>query len=322
MKNINCSICGIPLFSSQCETAPYPSKNASNDVPEKIIFCGHCGLGIAEPVPSDEVLARLYNESNYWGKVKPVVSPRKQPVFLALAHSRWSLIQSNLNKRKEKPHGFRILDVGAGFGYMGIVAANSLGTALDEYVAVELDPNVRAAIEKAWPELGNNSKLNTFAKLEEVGGKYDIIVLSHVLEHVKNPFSMINNVLSFLSNDGLLFIDVPNRDDLFKADVFPHLLFFSSRSLKSLMKQANLKIVDLDTWGNPREKSTLNRNASVTVKIREKLLGKITKFVPTGFSTFLLVKHFQINTRHERGTWIRVLAQMKGNSRSLNSVIY
>lgn len=314
MKHSNCPICGFPLFPSHCETAPYPSKNASNDVPEKIIFCSGCGLGVVEPMPSDEALDRLYNESNYWSKVKPVVSPRKQPTFLALARSRWSLIESHLNKRKEKLHGLKILDVGAGFGYLGIVAANTHGVVLDEYAAVEADPNVRAAIEKAWPELGNNSKLSTFSRLEHVEGKYDIIALSHVLEHVKDPLSMIKDALSFVNNDGLLFIDVPNRDDLFKPDVFPHLLFFSVQSLKFLMEQANLKIVDLDTWGNPRGKSPLNRSASVAVKIRGKLLGKITKFLPTRFSTFLLAKHFQINDRHERGTWIRVLAQMKGNS--------
>ena len=314
MNHNDCPICGFPLFSPQCETVPYPSKYASNDVPEKIIFCGRCGLGIAEPMPSDEALDSLYSESNYWSKVKPVVSLRKQPVFLALARSRWSLIQSNLNKETENLYGLRILDVGAGFGYLGIVAANNLGMALDEYVAVEPDPNVRSALELAWPELGNNSKLGTLAELGQVDGKYEIIALSHVLEHVKDPLRMINDVLSFLSNDGLLFIDVPNRDDLFKPDVFPHLLFFSVQSLKFLIEQANLKIIDLDTWGNPREKSPLNRNASVTVKTRGKLLGKITKFLPTRFSTFLLAKHFQINARHERGTWIRVLALKQVNT--------
>ena len=147
-------------------------------MPEKIIFCGRCGLGIAEPMPSDEALDRLYGESCYWSKVKPVVLPRKQPVFLALARSRWSLIQSNLNKEMEKTHGLKILDVGAGFGYLGIVAVNTIGVMLDEYAAVEPDSNVRIALQKAWPELGNQRQLSTFAKLEEVEGKYDIISLS------------------------------------------------------------------------------------------------------------------------------------------------
>jgi len=292
---------------------PYPSQSTSSEVPERIIFCGCCGLGLAEPMPSEEVLNCLYNESNYWSKVKPAVSPRKQPILLALARSRWSLIESHLNKRKEKSHGLKILDVGAGFGYLGIVAANRPGTALYEYVAVEPDPNVRSALELAWFKLGSNLKLSAFAELGQVEGKYDIIALSHVLEHVKDPLRMINDVLSFLNDDGLLFIDVPNRDDLFKADVFPHLLFLSPQSLKILMEQANLTIVNLDTWGNPREKSPFNRKASVTVKIRGKFLGKVTKFLPTRFSTFLLEKHFHINTRHERGTWIRVLSQIKRN---------
>ena len=313
MKHSNCPICGFHVVFPQCNTVPYPSKNASNAMPKKIIFCAHCGLGIAEPMASDEALDRLYRESYYWSKVKPIVLPRRQPVFLALAHSRWTLIESHLNKRNEKSHGFRILDVGAGFGYLGVVAANSLGAALAEYVAVEPDPNVRSAIELAWVELGNDRKLATFAELGQVEGKYDVIALSHVLEHVKAPLRMVIDARSFLSNDGLLFVDVPNRDDLFKVDVFPHILFFSPQSLKLLMELANLTILDLDTWGNPMEKSPLNKNASVTVKIRGKLSGKITKLLPARLSRILLTKHFQLNARHEGGIWIRALTQMKGN---------
>jgi len=313
MNHNNCPICGFSLFPSQCEVVPYPSRSVSSKIPEKIIFCGRCSFGMAKPMPSDEALSQLYNESNFWSKVKPAVSPKKQPLFFALARSRWSLIQSNLNKEMKIPRGFRILDVGAGFGYLGIVAANDLGAALDEYVAVEPDSNVRSALERYWPELENNSKLSTLAKLGQVEGKYDIVALSHVLEHVKDPLGMINDVVSFLSNDGLLFIDVPNRDDLFKLDVFPHVLFFSPQSLKFLLEQINLKIIDLDTWGSPREKSPLNRSASFTTKIWGKLLERITGFLPARFSTFMLAQHFMINARHERGTWIRALAQMKSD---------
>jgi len=314
MNHNNCPICGFPLLPPQCEVVPYPSISVSSKVPEKIIFCGRCSFGMAEPMPSDEALGQLYNESNFWGKVKPAVSPKKQPLFFALARSRWSLIQSYLDKKNGNPPGLlKLLDVGAGFGYLGIVAANNLGATLDEYVAVEPDSNVRSALERSWPELGNNSKLSTLAKLGQVEGKYDIVTLSHVLEHVKDPLGMINDVVSFLSNDGLLFIDVPNRDDLFKLDVFPHVLFFSPQSLRFLLEKINLKIIDLDTWGSPREKSPLNRNASVTAKIRGKLLERITGFLPASFSTFMLAQHFMINARHERGTWIRALTQMKSN---------
>jgi SAM-dependent methyltransferase len=313
MNNKTCLICQSALLLDKCRTVPYPTENSTKDAPKRIIFCNRCGLGMADPLPSEDALNVLYTESNYWANVKPVVCPRKQTVFVALARSRWSLIQSHFNKPTEKARRLRILDVGAGFGYLGIVAANALGVMACEYGAIEPDPNVRSAIEEAWPEWGNKSRLDTFAELGNVKGKYDVVALSHVLEHIPDPRRMIKQVLPLMNEDAMLFIDVPNRDDLFKKDVFPHILFYTSESLKFLIGHTNLEIIDLDTWGNPIEKSPLNRNASVAVKIKGKFLGMILEFLPTAFSTFMIAKYFQINSRHEKGTWIRLLAQMKGN---------
>jgi len=302
-----CPVCDSVLSLTKCKTSPYPSESASKDVPKRIIFCNYCGLGIADPMPSDEALARLYNDSNYWSKVKSVVCPRKQPIFPALARSRWSLIQSHLDRIKEKPDGLKILDIGAGFGYLGIVAANSSEVVLDEYCAVEPDPKVRSALEDIWPDVGNNCRLKTFAEFEEVTGRYDIVVLSHLLEHVKDPMDYIKRSSMQVPDNGFIFVDVPNRDDLFKADVFPHLFFFSLESLRLLLKQVFINVVDLDTWGNSRENSPLNSHASVTLKNMNKILGKFCPFMPGKLSIWLLALLFQVNVRNEKGTWIRLL---------------
>ena len=308
MNNEKCPLCHSALFSDKCEAVPYRSEFLSSDVPKKIIYCQHCGLGIAKPLPSEESLDRLYKESNFWAKVEPVVSPRKHPIFPALARSRWSLIQSHLGRREEKWGGLKVLDIGAGFGYLGIVAVNAPGVAIDEYCAVEPDLKVRSALEKVWPERCNKGILNTFSELGQVKGKYDVIALSHVLEHVSDPSRMIGEVIPLMSEDALVFFDVPNRDELFKRDVFPHLLFFSVQSLRMLMEKANLTVIDLDTWGNPREKTSLNSNVSGTVKIWGKVIGRLVPFMPVSFTISMLSMLFQVNARHERGTWVRALA--------------
>jgi SAM-dependent methyltransferase len=264
-------------------------------------------------MPTDEALNRLYNEANYWAGIKPVISPRKQPAFLALARSRWSLIQSHFQERNKKPDGLKILDVGAGFGYLGLVVAQARGIRLAEYAAVEPDANVRSALTRAWPRFGQSRTLKTFANLEQVKGRYDIIVLSHVLEHIKNPVAMIRAACSVLGNTGVLLIDVPNRDYLFKADVFPHLLFYSPKSLSILMNRIPLRLVDLDTWGNPFERSPLNAKAPFDVKIRGKLIVMMSRWLSPGLSSSMIAGHFQVNARNRRGTWIRALAQVGAN---------
>ena len=46
------------------------------------------------------------------------------------------------------------------------------------------------------------------------GEKFDVIVLNAVLEHVYNPDSMIAACADLLSPNGMLYIDIPNEENL------------------------------------------------------------------------------------------------------------
>lgn len=83
--------------------------------------------------------------------------------------------------------------------------------------------------------------------------KYDLLILSHVLEHIFNLSEFINTITKNINDDGLLYIEVPNAEYYDKfTDICPlqeinieHINFFSKYSLNKLLVQNNYYAITL-----------------------------------------------------------------------------
>lgn len=65
-----------------------------------------------------------------------------------------------------------------------------------------------------------------YSSFKEIPSNYfDLIVISHVLEHTNDPKRFLNELSSNLKDVGFMFIEVPCQDYLFKDKEEPHLLF-------------------------------------------------------------------------------------------------
>ena len=62
---------------------------------------------------------------------------------------------------------------------------------------------------------------------EKLDRKYDVILCSHVLEHLLNPIGTIEWAFNHLKEGGGLYIEVPNSLNF----VEPHLTFWSKESM-------------------------------------------------------------------------------------------
>ena len=132
---------------------------------------------------------------------------------------------------------------------------------------------------------------------------YDLIFLNHVLEHVENPFLFLNHLLDSMKKDGICYLEVPCHDYKFKDSVFPHSLFFDSKSLKYLGRKMVLQTKLLESFGS---------NSSMATNLFYQLLGKfktklLTLFVKTNFivgAEILNVSIHKYNTTGDQ-TWIR-----------------
>ena len=304
----HCPVCGFHFSPEYNNFLVYPSKIKDHNIPERIIICNNCALGISDPLLSDAMLEDYYKNSKYWKESSPKISIRKQPVLFAMAKARWALIESFLI-RQGIISDVSLLDIGAGYGYLGMVAAKSKNVIIDKYTAVEPDQNIQKALSSAWPRIRSGCKLEINSNLNQVNGKFEIVALSHVLEHVNDPLDLLNKAKSYINNDGLIFIDVPNMDCNFKEDVFPHVLFFTEKSVAELFRKASMEVLFLAAFGISPDKSPLNKRAPLITKIRGKLLGNMSRFLPGRLSGNLFSHHFGISRQNPSGTWIRAIGK-------------
>lgn len=153
----------------------------------------------------------------------------------------------------------RVLDVGCNIGTLGESikrrnGAEVVGIELDEEVAkiakLKLDKVIIGDIEEI--ELKNYYPFKYF----------DCIVFADVLEHLKDPWKVLNKLTKFLSEDGIVIASIPNIrhwDTIFNL-VFKgywpyrergihdktHLRFFTLKNIRELFRSSNLEIIRLE----------------------------------------------------------------------------
>jgi len=141
----------------------------------------------------------------------------------------------------------RILDVGAGNALIADELARISRATHFRYVGIEPDRSVR---EAAANRLRDARIEASFAQdLAEAGEGFDVIFLNHVLEHVEDPVGFLRRLSGRLNHDGILYVEVPNQDFRFKSDVFPHVQFFSPKSLRKVAECVNCEVMVVEAFG-------------------------------------------------------------------------
>lgn len=99
--------------------------------------------------------------------------------------------------------GETLLDVGSGPGHL-IAVANELGLR-----ATGIEPDQRTRI-KAAGRIGTSALLGESAGFGGGLGPYDLVVFSHVLEHMPDPFRAMKQAVGVLAPGGRVIVRVPN----------------------------------------------------------------------------------------------------------------
>ena len=79
------------------------------------------------------------------------------------------------------------------------------------------------------------------------------------MEHVNNIDSTVKKLESFLSDNGLIFIEVPNTEyfyfdqDSIEINHTPHIQFFSVTSLRLIFEKFSFKTLKIEECGETRE---------------------------------------------------------------------
>jgi len=200
--------------------------------------CPGCGLLFAAPRPSDSQLRSWYSVSGEWASTHAgSEAPRPvRPVNANLV----AAVDAVTGIRT--PHaGSRVLDFGCGNGrWLDTLASFGWKT-------FGIDPALKTAFSR-----------HTELTAVPAAAQFHFVIVSHVLEHVTNPGSLLEALGAATAQGGWIYIAVPSLDRLaehgdwhYVLNARAHLAAFSTDCLTTMVGRAgfgNVRVVRL-----PRE---------------------------------------------------------------------
>ena len=193
--------------------------------------CEECGLAFANPVHDGAELESLYEEDGLWGSTRSNTEPPGDPSSAGMRRL-FSPIADELNVLSP-PTDAAVLDIGCGSGDL-LNGLQRLG-----WKTYGIEPAIKIAFRR-------------HVELTEVPDKerFRLIVLKHVLEHLRDPLDMLRRAERALLPGGYVFISVPNLDALPSHGDFrycisdrPHVSAFTRACLVTLLARAGLNSV-------------------------------------------------------------------------------
>ena len=191
-------------------------------------------IGKTIPVPKRREMYKYYDTKNYYPHS---LNKRNALTFI------YSITRKHMHRKRlvwmksDLKNNARVLDYGCGSGdFVKFLRNKSIN-------AYGYDPNTKfSALDKS----------NFLNNRETWDNKtYDIIVLWHVLEHVHNPFFLIQRLKKRLNKNGKIFVAIPNFKSFDSKyygkywagyDTPRHLWHFSRKSIHLIAKKYNFKI--------------------------------------------------------------------------------
>jgi SAM-dependent methyltransferase len=131
----------------------------------------------------------------------------------------------------------RIIDLGSGLSPF-LYHCRRLG--LGDLAALEPDPAICSYLDghgiETYPTM-----LETFIERHDIE-PFDAMVISHTVEHLADPHTVISGLARHLRPGGFLYIDVPHRDDRLPYHEGLHLHFFGAQSMARLLGRCGLAV--------------------------------------------------------------------------------
>jgi 2-polyprenyl-3-methyl-5-hydroxy-6-metoxy-1,4-benzoquinol methylase len=231
----NCPICESPKHSHWRSGEDH---NVSHDV-FQIVQCDSCGFRFTNPIPTIETIGDYYKSENYisHSSTKKGIVNKIYHIVRERAIKQKEALASSVSKHKS------LLDIGCGTGdFLGYCKKNGWNT-----LGLEPDESARYLAQK-----NNQIEALDLDQLSNIPSESkSVITMWHVLEHVYNLNTDIEEYKRILKPGGHLIVAVPNCSshdaDYYKEhwaalDLPIHLYHFQPKDIKTLMDKHNLSL--------------------------------------------------------------------------------
>jgi len=244
---MNCINCNQPIERDSVIAEVYDTRFGISR-PYQIKECSSCKLEQTQPLPTVEELKLLYETYyNYGGEAGSgenfYVQLRKLLQNSWLWHL-WLKIDGDISFHSISGKG-RLLDVGCNEG-RGLIFYQNCG-----YSVEGLELNSKAAqVARNKGYVVHSALIEQFEPIS----KYDIVVLSNVLEHSLDPVEMLKNVARILNPGGEVWISCPNSQSWLRSmfghywinwHVPFHISHFSARTLSNILQKSGFQIKNI-----------------------------------------------------------------------------
>lgn len=196
--------------------------------------CDECSLYFIDS-PTDEEINSLY-KNEYHNNIKnKLFETAKSKMRYARSLSQFNFIKQTIDLKNKD-----ICEIGAFDGLLlSLFKKNN-----NNVFGYELNDDARVYAKKKYD-------IDLKENFLESKSKYDIIILSHVIEHFREPKEILIKIKSMLKENGFIYIEVPNSpmpnecsyNMLMRYLNTEHIVNFNMDNLIKFAENADLKIV-------------------------------------------------------------------------------
>ena len=229
-EKISCIICNNNKFINLLNYDRY-------SLLQKTCYCKNCGLIQSNPRMTKESYKKFY-ESDLYRDIYNDIDQEKYIENKFTQPEKHNNDTYNIfkivNSLKKINNNTNVLEIGSHAGYNLLSFKNNNAQVLGvDYSTEGIEIGKKYGITLTQGDSGI------------VKGKFDVILLCHVIEHFTDPFDELKKIRKLLKEDGLLYISLPNIEN-FGLDHFQnaHTYYFRKEEFLYLLNSSFFELID------------------------------------------------------------------------------
>ncbi len=232
LENVSCNICGSDEYKIFFKVGDYTYRK-----------CKNCGLVYQSPRPIFDDLKTNYEDNYFEYEIK------NQENFFNLM--KLGLKDIGFDKIfGDTVNGLNFLDIGCATGLL----LNHMKNKGWNTKGVEI---CKESAEYAIKNFGLDVFIGTLFDAKFPDNYFDVVHLSHLIEHVPDPKALLVEIHRILKGNGHMILTTPNVDgwharivkNKWRSAIPEHVYLFSKKTMKKLLKIVGFEILKQESWG-------------------------------------------------------------------------